>query len=92
MGYVRFVPEKETKEEMLFVISLPSDTKAISLFEVVKDLRSKGMPMQKIIQCVPNGAPAMVGRYRGFIGLMKREIPLQLGHIDSLFDPQCTYF
>ena len=52
MGYVRFVHEKETKEEMLFVISLPSDTKAISLFEAVKDFYEvKGIPMQNIIQC-----------------------------------------
>ena len=76
MGYVRFVHEKETKEEMLFVISLPSDTKAISLFEAVKDFYEvKGIPMQNIIQCATDGAPAMVGRHRGFIALMKREIP-----------------
>ena len=30
--------------------------------------------MQKIIQCATDGAPAMVGRHRGFIALMKREI------------------
>ena len=76
MGYVRFVHEKETKEEMLFVISFSSDTKAISLFEAVKDFYEvKRIPMQNIIQCATDGAPAMVGRHRGFIALMKREIP-----------------
>ena len=58
MGYVRFVHEKETKEEMLFVISLPSDTKAISLFEAVKDFyEDKGIPMQNIKQCATDEAP-----------------------------------
>ena len=71
MGYVRFVHEKETKEEMLFVISLPSDTKVISLFEAVKDFNEvKGIPMQNIIQCDTDGDPAMVGRHRGFIALI----------------------
>ena len=61
---------------MLFVISLPSDTKAISLFEAVKDLYEvNGIPMQDIIQFATDGAPAMVGRHRGFIVLMKLEIP-----------------
>ena len=31
--------------------------------------------MQNIIQCDTDGAPAMVGRHRRFIALMKREIP-----------------
>ena len=43
MGYVRFVHEKETKEEMLFVISLPSDTKAISLLRLSRiSMKLKG--------------------------------------------------
>ena len=51
MGYVRFVYEKETREEMLFVISLTTDTRAISLFEAVKDFyEDKGIPMKNIIQ------------------------------------------
>ncbi|KAI6661423.1 Scan domain-containing protein 3-like protein [Oopsacas minuta] len=71
MGYVRFVHEKEAKEEMLFVISLPAETKAMSLFVAVKDFyEDKEIAMKKIIQCATDGASAMVGQL-----LMKREIP-----------------
>ena len=62
--------------------SFPADTQAISLFEAVKAVKDvkdfyedKGIPMKNIIQCATDGAPAMVGRHRGFIALMKREIP-----------------
>ena len=76
MGYVRFVHQKETREEMLFVISLQTDTRAISLFEAVKDFyEDKGIPMKNIIQCATDGATEMVGRRCGFITLIKREIP-----------------
>ena len=50
MGYVQFVHEKETRQEMLFVITLPADTQAASLFEAVKDFyEDKGIPMKNHI-------------------------------------------
>jgi len=76
LGYVRFVHNSQPKEEMIFAISLPTDTRASSIFNAVKNFyEEKGIPMRNILQCATDGAPAMVGKHRGFIALMKEEIP-----------------
>ena len=86
MGYVRFVHEQETKEEMLFVISLPSDTKAISLFEAVKDFYEvKGIPMQNIVQCATDEARHGCKASRIHYPHETRDCWC---HSDSLLDPQ----
>ena len=76
LGYVRFVHNMRPQEEMIFVISLPTDTQASSIFNAVKNFyEEQGIPMRNLLQCATDGAPAMVGKHRGFIALMKREIP-----------------
>ena len=76
LGYVRFVHNKEAKEEMLFAINMQTDTKASSVFNAVTSFYSdNNIPLSNIIQCATDGAAAMVGKNRGFITLMKNEIP-----------------
>ena len=76
LGYVRFVHNMRPQEEMIFAISLPTNNQASSIFNAVKDFyEEQGIPMRNILQCATDGAPAMVGKHRGFIALMKREIP-----------------
>ena len=69
LGYVRVIHHKETREEMVFALTLPSDTREASIFQAAKDYyNDKGIPMNNIIQCATDGGAAMAGN----IVVMKR--------------------
>ncbi|KAH1028492.1 hypothetical protein HUJ05_001846 [Dendroctonus ponderosae] len=63
--------DEEIHEELLFAKILKSDTKGESIFNVLK----KSIPFTNIISVAADRAPAMFGRYRGFISHLKRIIP-----------------
>lgn len=76
MAYVRFIIEEEIHEELLFARTLETDTKGESIFNVLSNFfTEKSIPFTNIISVATDGAPAMVGRYRGFISHLKRIIP-----------------
>ena len=76
MAYVRFVDENELREEMLFARCLKTDTKGETIFnEVQSYLKENNIPLENIMACATDGAPAMVGRYRGFIAHLKNALP-----------------
>ncbi|GBN83282.1 SCAN domain-containing protein 3 [Araneus ventricosus] len=76
LAYVRFVMDEEIHEELLFEKTLKSDTKGESIFNVLSDFfTEKSIPFTNIISVAADGAPAMFGRYRGFISHLKRIIP-----------------
>lgn len=72
MRYVN-IDEKIT-EELLFAKSLITDTKGLTIFNVVNNFFiEKGIPITNCIACATDGAPAMIGRQRGFIAHLKKE-------------------
>lgn len=77
MSYVRYFDENNTlQEEMLFAINLTTDTTGLSIFTTVKSYLTKNnIPLHNIVACATDGAPAMVGRYRGFVAFLKAEVP-----------------
>lgn len=76
LACVRFVMNEEIHEELLFAKTLQTDTKGESIFNVLSDFfKDKSIPFTNIISVATDGAPAMVGRYRGFISHLKRFIP-----------------
>lgn len=76
LTYVRFVMGEETHEELLFAKTLKTDTKGESIFKILSDFfKEKSIPFTNVISVATDGAPAMVGRYRGFISHLKRIIP-----------------
>ena len=76
LAYVRFIHEEIMVEEMLFARPLVTDTKGESIYKVVENLfQEKEIPMNNIIACATDGAPAMVGRHRGFISYLKKAVP-----------------
>lgn len=76
LAYVRFIVEEEIHEELLFARTLETDTKGESIFNVLSNFfTEKSIPFTNIISVATDGAPAMVGRYRGFISHLKRIIP-----------------
>ncbi|KAL0838626.1 hypothetical protein ABMA28_016710 [Loxostege sticticalis] len=76
LAYVRFIMEEEIHEELLFARTLETDTKGESILNVLSNFfTEKSIPFANIISVATDGAPAMVGRYRGFISHLKRIIP-----------------
>ena len=76
LAYVRFTKEGATSEELLFAKSLVTDTRGESIFEVVQSFfEHHNIPLSNIIACSTDGAPSMIGCYRGFIALLKKAVP-----------------
>ncbi|GFX50630.1 SCAN domain-containing protein 3 [Trichonephila clavipes] len=76
LAYVRFTMDQEHHEEMLFARTLTTDTKSESLFNVLKEyFIENSIPLPNKISVAIDGAPAMVGCYRGFIGHLKQNVP-----------------
>ena len=74
--YVRYVKEQEIHEELLFARILKTDTKGETVYNTFKEyLSDKGIPLSNIMSAAVDGAPSMVGRYRGFLGLLKKDLP-----------------
>ena len=64
------------REEMLFTKELVTDTKGSSIFQVLQAyLQEKDIPMNMMIACATDGAPSMVGKYRGFLAHVKQIVP-----------------
>ncbi|CAH1992701.1 unnamed protein product [Acanthoscelides obtectus] len=67
---------QEIYEKLLFARTLITDTKGESIFHVLKDyFIEKAISLSNIISVATDGAPAMVGRYRGFISYLKQNVP-----------------
>ena len=61
---------------MLFAKTLKTDTKGETIFIMVTSyMEEKAIPLENIIAVATYGAPAMTGRYRGFIAFMKKAVP-----------------
>jgi len=76
LTYVRFRKDDQFVEEMLFARLLETDTKGESIFNCVRGyFEEHDIPMKNMIQLATDGASAMVGRHRGFVAFMKKEIP-----------------
>ncbi|CAH1975392.1 unnamed protein product [Acanthoscelides obtectus] len=75
LAYVRFIMNQEIYEELLFARTLITDTKGESIFHVLKDyFIEKAIPSSNIISVATDGAPAMGGRYPGFISYLKQNV------------------
>ena len=72
LAYVQF----EIPEDLLFAKTLKTGTKAKSIFIVLGDFfKEKLFPFTYVISAATDGAPAMVGQYRGLISHLKEIIP-----------------
>ncbi|CAI9731888.1 Hypothetical predicted protein [Octopus vulgaris] len=76
MVYVRyFNKDLQPCEEMLFREKLPLDSKGATTFHTLKFfLFEHNISLSNILACASDRAPSMVGRYRDFSSLLKREI------------------
>lgn len=78
LAYVRYFEDDGTlQEELFFAEKLPTDTKGETAFNVMKSYFGRQqIPLENICSCATDGAPSMVGRYRGFNAYLKREVPV----------------
>ncbi|XP_077083466.1 zinc finger BED domain-containing protein 5-like [Siphateles boraxobius] len=76
MAYVRYMSERDVAEDVLFAKYLSTDTRGETIFRALSDyLLENCIPIANILACATDGAPAMVGRYRGFATLLKERVP-----------------
>ena len=76
LAYVRYVENEKLNSEFLFARQLKTDTKGKSIFRVTEEFfREKEIPITNILSCATDGAPSMVGRYRGFLSYLKQAVP-----------------
>ena len=76
LGYVRFVHNGVLSEELAIPLSLNTDTREETVFQKVKTyFETKAIPLINVISCATDGAPSMMGRYRGFNAFLKSENP-----------------
>ncbi|KFD60778.1 hypothetical protein M514_27057, partial [Trichuris suis] len=76
LAYVRFIKQERLVQELLFAKELLTDTRGESIFEVVNDFfKKKQIPFKNILAVATDGAPSMVGRYRGFVAYLKEVVP-----------------
>ncbi|GCC24130.1 hypothetical protein chiPu_0002530 [Chiloscyllium punctatum] len=60
LRYVRFIDKNEIREELLFALDLPTDTKGTTIFDCVKDyFDKKSVPFKNIVACATDGTCAM---------------------------------
>ncbi|GCC23688.1 hypothetical protein chiPu_0002086 [Chiloscyllium punctatum] len=71
-----FHRQNEIQEKLHLALDLPTDTKGRTIFDCVKDyFDKKSVPLKNIGACATDGARAMTGQHRGFVALLKREVP-----------------
>ena len=78
MAYVRyFSPSlKCVTDEFLFSKYLEGDSKGETIFRCMEEyLQEQNISLENITAAATEGAPAMVGRYRGFATLLKQKVP-----------------
>lgn len=72
--FVRMVfDDMSVKEELLTILPLKGHTRGTDIFQVFMEFVSKSkLPLFKLASITTDGAPAMIGRTAGFIGLCKQ--------------------
>ncbi|KRZ51796.1 Zinc finger BED domain-containing protein 5 [Trichinella nativa] len=67
---------KSIVDEFLFANYLVGDAKGETIFRSLEDyLKEHNVPLGNITAVATDGAPSMVGRYRGFANLLKETVP-----------------
>ena len=77
LAYVRFIENGAFHEEMLFCASF--ETTAMDIYNKVKHyFNSNAIPIENLLSCAADGAPAMMGIKNGCLKLLKDENPTML--------------
>ena len=81
LGYVCFAHNGVLCEKLAIALSLNTDRRGETVFQEVKTyFEANAIPLTNVIACATNGAPSMMGRYRGFNAFLKSENPDGICH------------
>ena len=76
LGYARFKYDFKFVEEMIFCQSLETATTAQDIYDVVKRYFTENdIPISNIMSVDADGAPAMMGKHKGVLKLLKKDNP-----------------
>ena len=76
LTYVRYIDHEEFQEEMLFCESFETTTTANDIYDKVKHyLDANKIPIENVLACAADGAPAMMGKKTGCLKRLKDENP-----------------
>ncbi len=74
--FVRYVHEKNIKEEFLFCERLETTTKEVDIFKLIQSFFDHHELSWDLIGSIcTDGAPAMIGKKSGFIAMVKEKAP-----------------
>ena len=72
----RFLKERSITEELLACISLETTTRGEDIFNGIdKFFTENNLDWNKVIECSMDGAPSMMGKNIGLLGILSREYP-----------------
>ena len=76
LAYVRCVENGQFMEEMLFCEELKTTNTAADVYAIYTQyMTESGIPLQNVISCAADGAPAIMGKRKGLLKLMKDDNP-----------------
>ena len=78
----RFLKESLITEKLLACISLETTTRGKDIFNVIdKFFTENNLDWNKVIECSMDGAPSMMGKNIGLLGILSREYPhIKINH------------
>lgn len=78
--YMRFVDDGNIIEQFYSCKEMPSTTTGQNIYDVVTStLENDGISWENCTSVCTDGAPAMTGRFKGFVSIIKREFPHIIG-------------
>ena len=97
--FIRYVFENSiVKEELLDLASLPNTTTGQDISgALIEVLKKRNVPLDRISSIAADGAPSMVGKYKGAMALLRKtNLFLTLKHIavyytNNLFVPSTLH-
>ncbi|KAL4083746.1 hypothetical protein QTP88_029062 [Uroleucon formosanum] len=76
LAYVRFIDDKDIREEILFCEPLTTNATGKCIFDIIDNFfKQHNMQWQKCVSLCTDGARAMAGQYNGLQGLVKAVAP-----------------
>lgn len=76
LSYIRFVDEESIIEQFLSCTELPSTSTGADVYNSISStLEQNGLSWKNCLSVCTDGAPAMTGRFKGFVARVKEDFP-----------------
>jgi hypothetical protein len=77
LAYVPMIKDENANQDLLFARQLETNTTGAAIFAVITEqfFKEINISFTNILSCATDGAPSMIGRYRGFVSYLKKVVP-----------------